>query len=187
MSAAGAWAVCKPLLPKNLNFTAKMSCFLAYFHWKMQAQLWAKCSLNHYFSLKDLAGKWELILILCHTHLWTLAWLHSSVTLAPSINCFIEEDREEANREHSTHRGIWMLFHLRFAAKQELQVFICFPSRLNCSIQLKGHISIKAIDALESRLYADDVSCSVCTHITTYITYYITHNPEIPSCFNNVI
>ena len=80
-----------------------------------------------------------------------------------------------------------MLFHLRFAAKQELQVFICFPSRLNCSIQLKGHISIKAIDALESRLYADDVSCSVCTHITTYITYYITHNPEIPSCFNNVI
>ena len=55
-----------------------------------------------------------------------------------------KDTMEGGNREYHTHSGIYVAFHLRFAAEKEWQVFISFPIRffLNWSIKMKGCLAI---------------------------------------------
>ena len=55
-----------------------------------------------------------------------------------------KDTMEGGNREYHTHSGIYVAFHLRFAAKKEWQVFISFPIRffLNWSIEMKGRVAV---------------------------------------------
>ena len=41
-----------------------------------------------------------------------------------------KDAKEVGNREHHTHSGICVAFHLRFAAEKEWRVFVSFPIRL---------------------------------------------------------
>ena len=41
-----------------------------------------------------------------------------------------KDAKEVGNREHHTHRGICVAFHLQFAAEKEWPVFISLPIRL---------------------------------------------------------
>ena len=41
-----------------------------------------------------------------------------------------KDAKEVGNREHHTHSGICVAFHLLFAVEKEWQVFISFPIRL---------------------------------------------------------
>ena len=55
-----------------------------------------------------------------------------------------KDAKEVGNREHHTHNGICVAFHLRFAAEKEWRVFISFPIRFfwNRSIEMKGHVAV---------------------------------------------
>ena len=55
-----------------------------------------------------------------------------------------KDANEGGNREHHTHSGICVAFHLQFAAEKEWQVFISFPIRffLNWSIEIKERIAV---------------------------------------------